>query len=272
MAKARTKGEATKGEATKAKRGATGATTVVVTAASVDQEAAALRAEDVRRVPAWVTQRLGWFREIQRAGRAHAVELAKVPMPPEPRLTAAEIDALDAKIQRLEVLVAALRAARSTPPAEDEELARLRGEIRGLQRVLLAGLAHIYRDDRAKRRRITEIRRGDGDADLLQDSRDILELCAQVGAALAELTHDEAAKAERLAEATARFRALVGSPAASASASSAPDLGDLRRRVYTLAARGVARIRAAARYQFPAGDPRRAAFPAFRPPRRSKGA
>jgi len=158
-----------------------------------------------------------------------------------------------------------LAAAEAAAQPADPAVKRAVRDARAAQAVVLRGIRHVFRSNRAVLRWARKIKRGEGIADLLNDAEEMKAFWALHAGALAALTRGEAARLESMVALANGLRPQLN------AVSGATEVRRRRDAVYTLASRGLARIRTAAAYAFEAGDPALAAFRTT-PPRRKKKA
>ena len=148
----------------------------------------------------------------------------------------------------------------------DAAAQREEAEARKLQAVVLHGVRHVFRGDRGVRKWVTKVARGEGVDDLVNDAAAMVALWERHAEALSVLTRGER-------DALTKMAAIAETLRVQAQASSeAVAVRRLRDAIYTLASRGLARVRAAAAYAFVPGDPARAEFRTSPPKGRKKKA
>jgi hypothetical protein len=122
--------------------------------------------------------------------------------------------------------------------------------------------------DAEGRRRVSAIRKGEGDPDLVQDVSDILVLCDEHASYLATCPRGEAADVARLRELSPTLPHLLAAKGMSEDAAPAHQL---RNGAYTLVIQTESRFRAAAAYWYE-GTEKMKDYAAFVAPSRGSGA
>ncbi len=252
MAKARASGRKNKATGLSAER-----------IAAVHAAAAALPSNEVTRAPGALGKRLPRMVRATQTALAKGAALVAVPMAPDAPLTSEELRWTADLVAVLAMTVADVGAAAAQPV--DPAIGRAERDARAAQAAVLRGIRHLFRSNRAVLRWALKIKRGEGIADLVNDAGEMKAFWALHAGTLAALTQGEGARLESMVALAEGLRPQLH------AVSGATALRKRRDAVYTLASRGLARIRAAAGYAFAAGDPVLAAFRTT-PPRRKKKA
>jgi len=232
--------------------------------AAFREAALALSEDQIRHPSRQIDQRIAWAEQILEAARRAGPDLLRVPMEPEPDISAAEIELLAEQLQFLRQVDGALRGARGNvlPPEAQERIA----EARGHQHAVLVGVQFLFRRDAKVQRQIRDIRQGSSLADLMQDASRLWALWKQHSALCRKLIKGESARLTRLIEITNELSQIT------ASLPQGRELRALRDRAYTLTCAPIERLREAASYLFWDQPERLAEFAPFRPPTRAKKA
>lgn len=232
--------------------------------ASVHAAAAALPADEVTRAPGALGKRLPRMLRATQTALAKRAVLVAVPMAPDAPLTAEELQRTADLVAVLATTVADVGAAAAQPA--DPSIERALRDARAAQAAVLRGIRHAFRSNRAVLRWASKIKRGEGIADLVNDADEMQAFWALHSGTLAALTQGEGARLESMVALAHGLRPQLN------AVSGATAVRRRRDAVYTLASRGLARIRAAAAYAFEAGDPVLAAFRTTPPKRKKKAA
>ncbi len=227
---------------------------------------AAIPDQDILRSPGRVADRVRWAAGIWISATRDAGELAKAPFFDEPDLSPEEIAHWRDQFDMLRLAQSAFVAVRGAQKSASGEFQTLADEAAVHKETLLRTFTLRFRNDRAGLKRVVAIRKGTGDADLVQDVSDILGLCAGEEAYLARGSNGEAEAARRLAEMSPKMLSLLGAKARDEGTRAALRL---RNGAYTLVQATERRIRAAAEYCYD-GTPKMKEYAAYVPPKGAK--
>ncbi len=235
-------------------------------------EGAALAEAEVGRTPSYVEERIAWMKGVAATAWADREALVRVALN-SGKLTVEEIRELAARVEHLNIIYLRWRDARTTGTAATagsegaRRISALRVDQRAIQRRLLAAFDVRFEGDRAGRALLSDIRKGSGDADILNDNVRILRLCnaEEHRAWLAEMPKGEAAAAKTLATLHAEFSKLLDSDAHDPAT-----LKDLLDRAWTLCAARFERVLKAGRYHVSDNPARKDDYAGFRPPKARK--
>lgn len=219
----------------------------------------------VREFPGHIEQRLTRLTALAQAARRDAADLVRTPFHGEPALTTQEIEGLAEQVAFLRWAVSNHRSFKGSREQASERFDQLAPVARQHIRVLLAALDVRYRQDPTGRGRVSAIRAGEGDADLVQDVSDTLRECQPHQAYLAGCPRGESASLAWLRQHQDDLAQLHASKGPSESSADARRLRDV---AFSLAAQTERRLRAAASYWYE-GTPRFDPYAAFVAP--SKG-
>jgi hypothetical protein len=211
--------------------------------------------------PGRLKERVRWSQRIATAALRDAGDLVRTPFSGEPPLTVAEIGAQRDRIELMRLTESEYQAARAGQAAASKEFAQLAEQVTADRDLVLRALDVRFRNDPRGQKRVSSIRSGAGEADLVQDVSDILVLAAEQAAFLATCPRGEAAAVERLRAASPELSRLLGAKTISEDGRKARRLRD---GAYTLVTLSERRIRAAADYWYAGTDKMKeyAAFPA----------
>lgn len=226
----------------------------------LEAEAAAL-GDGVLAFPGRLKERVRWSQRIALAAQRDAEDLIRAPFHQEPPLTRAEIAAQRDRIELMRVAESEYQASRAGQAAASKEFARLAEQVSADRDLVLRALDMRFRNDPRGHKRVSNIRAGAGEADLVQDVSDIVVLAAEEAEFLASCPRGEAAAVERLRAASPELSQLLGAKTLSPSGRTARKRRDA---AFTLAVLTERRIRAAAEYWYAGTDRMKeyAAFPA----------
>ena len=230
--------------------------------ATVRTAAEGLAPADVTRAPGGLPKRLQRMQGAMAAALAKWEVLVGVPMAPEADLTREELARTADLVTALGLVIADAGAADADPA--DAEAKRKEQEARKLQAAVLRGVRHVFRADRSVRQWVRKVARGEGIADLVADADEMSAFWKRNDAALGVLTRGERAALTKMVAIADALRPTVK------AADDATAVRRLRDAIYTLAARGIVRVRVAVEYAFEAGDPALAAFRTAPPQRKKK--
>jgi hypothetical protein len=231
--------------------------------AAVQAAARALPPAEVTRAPGALRVRLTRMQRATQTALAKAGALVAVPMAPDAPLTREELQRTADLVAVLSLTNAEVGAAAAQPA--DAAVLREEKAGRAHQAVVLRGIRHVFRGDRAVRQWVLKVGRGVGLADLVSDADEMQAFWTRHEEALSVLTRGERESLKKLVTIAEALRPRVQ------ATNEATGVRRLRDAIYTLASRGIARIRAAAAYAFEPGDPVLATFRTT-PPRRKKKA
>lgn len=240
---------------------ATGKTAGVEDVVRRETEELATSSATVPRAPSELAARLQWMEELARSAAGDADTLVTAPLAPEPALTRDEIARFGPRVALLREWQGARRASVN---AADPEFERAMEEARALQAKVLKGIRHVFRKDAGARRWASAVMRGEGLDDLRNDVAEMESYWATHAARLAVLNRGEK---EALRELRERVDALAPKGTAKPGVSVSARQRDA---AYALALGTARRVRAAAEYVFDDGDPRLAAYKAFKPAKRAR--
>ena len=211
--------------------------------------------------PGRLKDRVRWSQRIATAALRDAGDLIRTPFSGESPLTVAEIGAQRDRIELMRITESEYQAARAGQAAASKEFGQLAEQVTADRDLVLRALDVRFRNDARGQKRVTSIRAGEGEADLVQDVSDVLVLAAEEAAFLAGCPRGEAAAVERLRAASAELSRLLGAKTIREDGRKARRIRD---GAYTLVTLSERRIRAAADYWYAGTDKMKeyAAFPA----------
>ena len=212
--------------------------------------------------PGRLARRVVWSSCIQLAAERDAPSLVKTPFPDdEPPLTLDEIRALRDKIELLRLLQSRWLAAYQSQQKATISFNQHAAEAVQHKQTLLRFFDLRFRNNLEGQKRLSAIREGSGDADLIQDVSDLLLLCVEHKDAIASAPRGEAAVAARLHELSPLLARLLADKTLSPETLRARKLRDA---AYTLVMNIERRLRTAAEYWFAGTDTMKdyAVFPA----------
>ena len=166
-------------------------------AAVLMAEAAAL-GDTLPAFPGRLAQRVRRSGEIRIAAERDAAELVLTPFQKAPKLTLAEIHAQRDRIEFLRESESRFQALRSGQKEAFIQFETLGREAAGIKVNLLRAFDLCFIDDPKGRKRVSDIRAGDGDPDLVQDVSDILLLADEHKTFINGCPRGEAADVARL--------------------------------------------------------------------------
>jgi hypothetical protein len=208
--------------------------------------------DDVYLFPGKLARRVAWASRIQLTAERDAAELVKAPFPDdEPPLTVAEIGSMRDKIELLRVTQSRWTAVQRTQLEALASFEKVASEAGRHKQCLLRFFDLRFKSDVEGQRRLSDIRAGRGDADLVQDVSDLLVLAEDHTEAIASAPRGEAAAVARLRELSPMLSRLLADKALTPEAREARKLRDA---AYTLVLRAERRIRAAAEYWYEGTD------------------
>lgn len=222
--------------------------------------------EEILPFPGRLAARVQWALGIWTSASRDADELCRAPFFDEPHITREEIADWRDEIGMLRLAQSRFLLLRGNQKIASAAFQPLGEEAAQHKETLLRAFSLRYRKDPAGLARVTFIRKGTGDADLVQDVSDLLGLCAGNEAFLARGTNGEAAAAKRLAEMEPRLLSLLGEKTRDEGTRAARRLRDGAFTLVTLTER---RLRAAADYCF-GGSPRMKDYAAYVAPKGAK--
>lgn len=215
--------------------------------AQLTEQAQALSEEEVMPFPGRSRDRVRSWHRIRIAAQRDAAELIQAPFHEEPPLTREEIDAQRDHIEHFRGTESEHRARRLGQAAASKQFTGLAAEAAGIKDGLLRAFDLRFRSDPAGQKRVSKIREGTGDADLVQDVSDVLLLASEHLAYLETCPRGEGAAVKRLQEISPQLSHLLGAKTLSEEARQARRARDA---AYTLVMRTERRIRAAAEYWY----------------------
>ncbi|MBK8257727.1 MAG: ATPase [Polyangiaceae bacterium] len=223
--------------------------------------------KDVLSFPGRSRDRVRWSHRIRIAAERDVDNLVKAPFYGEPPLTKEEVLAQRDRIEFFRLRESEHQTARFSQAAAGKEFSELAAEATVAKEGLLRAFDLRFRADPAGQKRLRQIREGEGDADLVQDVSDLLQLASQHATYLASCPRGEAQMVERLEQLSPKLSHLLGAKTLGEEARTARLARD---RAFTLVANTERRIRAAAEYWF-GGTERMKEYTAYTPPSGSNG-
>jgi hypothetical protein len=214
--------------------------------------------------PGKLARRVAWSSRIQLAAERDATDFVHTPFPDgEPPLTHDEIHGLRDKIELLRLTQSRWQALQRGQLRATASFADAAAEAAQHRQTLLRFFDLRFRNDPEGQRRLSAIRDGAGDADLVQDVSDLLVLCERHKDAISQAPRGEARAAARLAELSPMLSRLLADKTLSPEAQ---DARRLRDGAYTLVIHAERRLRTAAMYWYDGTDKLNdyAAFPTSR--------
>jgi hypothetical protein len=197
--------------------------------------------------PGRLAQRVRRSGEIRIAAERDAADLIRTPFNKAPKLTLAEIHAQRDRIEFLRESESRFQALRVSQKDAFAQFETLGGEAAKIKTRLLRSFDLCFTDDANGRKRVSDIRDGDGDPDLVQDVSDILLLCDEQKSYLEGCPRDEAADVARLREISPTLSHLLAAKGMSADATNARKRRDA---AYALVMQTETRFRLAAAYWY----------------------
>jgi hypothetical protein len=208
--------------------------------------------DDLAYFPGKLARRVVWSSRIQLAAERDAGDLVQTPFPEdEGALTEAEIRAMRDKIEFLRVAQSRWRGVQTTQQRATASFEKNAAEAGAHKQALLRFFDLRFRSNPEGQKRLSDIRAGSGDADLVQDISDLLVLCEQNKVAVARAPRGEARSAARLSELSPLLSRLLADKALSLEAQRSRKLRDA---AYTLVLNAERRLRAAAEYWYGGTD------------------
>ncbi|MGK3991979.1 ATPase [Sorangium sp. So ce1024] len=202
--------------------------------------------------PGKLARRVVWASRIQLAAERDAADLVRTPFPEdEPALTREEIHALRDKIELLRAAQSRWQAAQQRQERAAATFAKPAAEAALHRQTLLRFFDLRFKKSPEGQRRLTAIRAGSGDADLVQDVSDLLLLCSEHAEALQKAPRGEADAAARLRELSPELARMLADKTLSPEAQRSRKLRDA---AYTLVVHAERRLRAAAEYWYAGTD------------------
>jgi hypothetical protein len=209
-------------------------------------EAAAL-GDNVPVFPGRLAQRVRRSGEIRIAAERDAAELIRTPFNKAPKLTLAEIHAQRDRIEFLRESESRFQALRSSQKEAFAEFEKFGGEAATIKTKLLRAFDLCFENDANGRKRVSDIRKGDGDPDLVQDVSDILLLCDENKGYIDGCPRGEAADVARLRVLSPQLSHLLAAKGMSEEATKARKRRD---GAYALVMQTETRFRLAATYWY----------------------
>lgn len=207
--------------------------------------------DDVIAFPGRLDQRVRWSTKIRLAAQRDAADLIRAPFHRAPKITPAEIAGQRDRIEFLRLTESRFQAIRSRQQTAVTDFDRLAEEAGGHKETLLRTFDLRFQNDPDGQKRLSAIRAGSGDADLVQDVSDLIVLCDEHADYLADCPRGEAQAAARLKKLSPELIELLAKKGMSADAQRARRLRDA---AYTLVIRTERRLRAAADYWYRGTD------------------
>ncbi|WP_438014492.1 ATPase [Sorangium sp. So ce315] len=202
--------------------------------------------------PGKLARRVVWVSRIQLAAERDAADLVRTPFPEdEPPLTREEIHALRDKIELLRAAQSRWQAAQQRQERAAATFAKPAAEAAQHRQTLLRFFDLRFKKSLEGQKRLTAIRAGSGDADLVQDVSDLLLLCSEHAEALHKAPRGEADAAARLRELSPELARMLADKTLSPEAQRSRKLRDA---AYTLVVHAERRLRAAAEYWYAGTD------------------
>lgn len=215
-------------------------------AAVLSAEAAAL-GDSLPVFPGRLAQRVRRSGEIRIAAERDANDLILTPFNKAPKLTLAEIHAQRDRIEFLRECESRFQALRSGQKEAFAEFEKLGGEAATIKTRILRSFDLFFENDPKGAKRIGDIRKGDGDPDLVQDVSDVLLLCDEHKDYIDSCPRGEAADAARLRALSPQLSHLLAAKGMSEEATKARKRRD---GAYALAMQTETRFRLAAAYWY----------------------
>jgi hypothetical protein len=228
--------------------------------AELTQEAESL-GDNLLLFPGNLARRVMWSSRIQRAAERDAEDLVKTPFPDEePPITHASIHGFRDQIEFLRSAQSRWRARQQSQEKASAHFEKHAEEAGRHKQLLLRFFDVRFKNSVDGQKRLSAIRAGSGDADLVQDVSDILLLCAEHAAAVQRGPRGEGAAATRLVELSPLLSRLLADKILSPEAQKARKSRDA---AYTLVMTTERRLRGAAEYWYFGTDKMKdyAAFP-----------
>lgn len=219
--------------------------------AELTAEAQAL-GDKILAFPGKLARRVSWASRIQLAAERDAADLIRTPFDDgEPPMDQGEIDGMVDKIELLRLTQSRWRSIQMTQQQAVASFESAATEVGEHKQEMLRFFDLRFRNNPEGQKRLSAIRAGSGDADLVQDVSDILVLCEQNEGAIAQGARDEAGRVARLAELSPMLSRLLADKVLSPEAQQARKLRDA---AYTLVLNTERRLRAAADYWYGGTD------------------
>jgi hypothetical protein len=201
--------------------------------------------------PGRLAQRIRRFGEIRLAAERDAADLVRTPFHGEPPITVEEIQAQRDRIEFLRITESRYQALRGTQKQAFTEFETFGAEAAAIRARLLRTFDVRFAKDAKGKKRVSAIREGSGDPDLVQDVSDLLVLCGEHVAYLAGCPRGEAADVARLRELSPILSHLL---AAKGMGEEAVTARKLRDGAYTLVMQTESRLRIGATYWYEGTD------------------
>jgi hypothetical protein len=209
-------------------------------------EAAAL-GDTLPAFPGRLAQRVRRSGEIRIAAERDAADLIRTPFHKAPMLTLAEIHAQRDRIEFLRDCESRFQALRSSQKDAFAEFETLGGEAAQIKTKLLRTFDLFFIEDPKGRKRVSDIRAGDGDPDLVQDVSDILLLAGEHKDYIDDCPRGEAADVASLRVLSPKLSHLLAAKGMSEEATKARKRRDAS---YALVMQTETRFRLAAAYWY----------------------
>jgi hypothetical protein len=214
--------------------------------AALTSEAAAL-GDSLPAFPGRLAQRIRRSGEIRIAAERDADELVRTPFHKAPKLTLAEIHAQRDRIEFLRESESRFQALRVSQKDAFAQFEALGSEAARINTNLLRAFDLFFIDDPKGRKRVSDIRAGDGDPDLVQDVSDVLVLADEHKEYIDGCPRGEAAGVARLRLISPQLSHLLSAKGMSEEATKARKRRD---GAYALVMQTEARFRLAAAYWY----------------------
>lgn len=211
------------------------------------EKAAAALGNKLVAFPGRVKDRVRWSQRIATVASRDVDELVQTPFHGEPALTRTEIVAQRDRIELMRLAESEYQAARAGQATASKEFAALATQAAVDRELLLRAFDVRFRNEPRGQKRVSQIRAGAGDADLVQDVSDVLVLANEEAAYIASCPRGEPAAVTRLQAISPELSRLLGAKTITEEARKARRLRDAAFTLVTISER---RIRAAADYWY----------------------
>ena len=235
--------------------------------AALTLEAAAL-GDTLLTFPGRLDQRIRHTGSIRIAAERDAADLVRTPFEPAPPITLEEIHAQRDRIEFLRAAESRFQALRSSQEKAVTEFETCGAEAAEIKKRLLRTFDTRFLSDAKGQRRISDIRDGSGDPDLVQDVSDVLVLCDEYAPYLAKCPRGEPADVARLRVLSPILSHLLAAKGMNPEAVAARKVRD---GAFTLVMQSANRFRAGAAYWYQGTDKMKDYAP-FAVPSRGRGA
>ena len=201
--------------------------------------------------PGRLAHRIRRFGETRLAAERDMADLVRTPLHDEPPITRDEILGQRDRIEFLRITESRFQALRSTQQQAFTEFEVLAVEASAIRARLLRTFDVRFAKNAAGKKRVSAIRKGSGDPDLVQDVSDLLVLCGEHTKYLAGCPRGEAADVVRLREISPLISHLLAAKGMSEDALLARHLRD---GAYVLVVEAENRFRIGAAYWYEGTD------------------